>query len=297
VSRVAASRYAEGRAYVTFDGHRSDNFGSWVFRTDDYGATWADVSSNLPDEPVYVIVEDPKNPNLLFVGTEFAVYGTVNGGESWARVMSGMPTVPVHDLIIHPRDGDLIAATHGRSVWILDDITPLQQLDDEALAADVFLFDNKVATQWRGVSRGATRGHKLFMGRNPLTIQQREPGNSPSELVNTAAINFYLKETPSEEVTIVVSEIGGDRSFETSLEAHAGINRYFWPMRFERAEGTPAAGGGRAGGARGGRGGFGRGPQGPPAAPGTYRVRLTAGGETYTTTLVVRADPEAGAIQ
>ncbi len=302
VSRVAASRYAEGRAYVTFDGHRSDDFGSWVFRTDDYGATWTDVSSNLPDEPVYVIVEDPKNPNLLFVGTEFAVYGTVNGGERWARVMSGMPTVPVHDLIIHPRDGDLIAATHGRSVWILDDITPLQQFDDEAMASDVFLFDNKVATQWRGVSRGATRGHKLFMGRNPLTIQQREPGNSPSELANTAAINFYLREAPAEEVTIAISEIGGDQSFETSFEAHAGINRYFWPMRFAPAAGAEApggarGGGGRAAGARGGRGGFGRGPQGPSAVPGTYRVRLTVSGETYTTTLVIRADPEAAGLQ
>jgi len=292
VSRVAASRYAEGRAYVTLDGHRSDNFGSFVFRTDDFGATWTDISSDLPDEPVYVIVEDPKNPDLLFVGTEFAVHGTVNGGDSWARVMNGMPTVPVHDLIIHPRDGDLIAATHGRSVWILDDITPLQQLDDEVLAADAVLFDSKVATQWRGVSRGATRGHKLFIGRNPLSIQQRPPGNSPSELVNSAAIHFYLREAA--EATIVISDVAGEQRFEATIDGEAGINRYFWPMRFTPARSaapTPTPAGGR-----GGRG-FGRGPQGTPAGPGTYVVRLTVGGETHTTTLSVRADPEAGAIQ
>ena len=302
VSRVAASRYAEGRAYVTLDGHRSDNFDSWVFRTDDYGVTWTDISSNLPDEPVYVIVEDTKNPDLVFVGTEFAVHGTVNGGESWGRVMNGMPTVPVHDLVIHPRDGDLIAATHGRSVWILDDISPLQQLNAEVLAADLHLFDNKVATQWRGVSRGATRGHKLFMGRNPLTIDQRDPGNSPSELVNSAAINFYLKEAPQDDVGIAISGVTGDDTFEATIEAVAGINRYFWPMRFASADqggdGGRRAGGGRGGGGRGGRGGRGggfRGPQGPPAGPGTYLVRLTIGGETYTTTLSVRADPEVGA--
>jgi photosystem II stability/assembly factor-like uncharacterized protein len=310
VSRVAASRYAEGRAYVTFDGHRSDNFGSWVFRTDDFGATWADISSNLPEEPVYVIVEDPRNPELLFVGTEFAAYGTVNGGESWARVMNGMPTAPVHDLVIHPRDGDLIAATHGRSVWILDDITPLQQLNDEVLAADAFLFDNKVATQWRGISRGATRGHKLFTGRNPLTIDQRPPGNSPSELVNRAAISFYLRE--GGEVSITISEVSGEQSFETTVDAEAGINRYFWPMRFTPAAGPAVGAGGRGGGggggggrgggrggqgARGGRGGFGRGPQGTPATPGTYLVRLTVGDETYTTTLSIRADPETSGIE
>ena len=272
------------------------------FDTDDFGATWTDISSNLPDEPVYVIVEDAKNPELLFVGTEFAVYGTVSGGESWARAMNGMPTVPVHDLVIHPRDGDLIAGTHGRSVWILDDITPLQQLNDEVLAVDVFLFDNKVATQWRGISRGATRGHKLFTGRNPLTIDQRPPGNSPSELVNRAAINFYLRE--GGEVGIAISEVGGEQTFETTIDADAGINRYFWPMCFgcneARGDGAGDRGGGAGGpGGRGGRGGrgFGRGPQGTPAAPGTYVVRLTAGDTTYTTTVSIRADPETSGIE
>jgi len=300
VSRVVASRYAEGRAYVSFDGHRSDNFESWVFRTDDYGATWTDVSGNLPDEPVYVVTEDPKNSQLLFVGTEFGAYATVNGGERWGRLDNGLPTVAVHDLIVHPRDGDLIAATHGRSVWILDDITPLQQVNSEVLAADAHMFTNRVATQWRGVSRGATRGHKLFMGRNPLTIQQRPPGNSPSELASTAAINFYLREAPGEDVTIEISGIGGDQRFQTTIEATAGINRYYWPMRFSPAAaqgGGAGAQGGRGGaGARGGRGGF-RGPQGPQAGPGTYLVKLTVGGETYTATLSIRPDPEASAIE
>ena len=297
VSRVEASRFAAGRAYVTFDGHRSDDFGSWVVRTDDFGATWTDISGNLPDEPVYVIEEDPINPDLLFVGTEFAVYATVDGGATWARLMNGMPTVPVHDLIVHPRDGDLIAATHGRSIWILDDITPLQQLRADVLAADAYLFENRVATQWRGISRGATRGHKLFMGRNPLTIQQRPPGNSPSQLVNTAAVNFYLREAPSAPVTLTIRDPRGGLSFETAIEARAGINRYYWPMRFSPPEGQGGRRGGRGGG-RGGRGGGGRGGfLGPEAGPGTYLVTLEAAGEAITTSLRVRSDPEASVIE
>jgi hypothetical protein len=180
-------------------------------------------------------------------------------------------------------------------VWILDDITPLQQLTDEVTAADVHLFDNKVATQWRGISRGATRGHKLFMGRNPLSIEQREPGNSPSELANSAAITFWLADAG--EVTLTVSDLEGEQSFETTLQAHAGINRYYWPMRFAPPGGR-GGDGGRAGfGGRGGRGGRGRGSQGVPAGPGTYLVRLTVDDIAHTTTISVRPDPEAAAIQ
>jgi len=293
VSRVAASHFAEGRAYVTFDGHRSDNFDAWVFRTDDFGATWTNIGAGLPDKPVYVIVEDDRNPDLLFVGNELGVWATVDGGRRWTRLDNGLPTVPVYDLIVHPRDGDLIAATHGRSVWILDDISALQQLDTEVLASDAWLFDSKVATQWRGISRGATRGHKLFMGRNPLTIQQRDPGNSPSELSNSAALHFWVRDAG--EVTLTVSEVDGEQQFETTIDAHAGINRYFWPMRFSRSE----ADGGQGAGGRGGRGGrgFGRGAQGAPAGPGTYVVRITVGDRTLTATLHVRADPEAAAIE
>ncbi|MGD8816482.1 MAG: hypothetical protein PVJ51_04800 [Acidobacteriota bacterium] len=292
VSRVVASHFAEGRAYVTFDGHRSDNFDAWVFRTDDYGATWTNIGAGLPAKPVYVIAEDGHNPDLLFVGNELGVWGTVDGGRAWTRLDNGLPTVPVYDLIIHPREGDLIAATHGRSVWILDDISALQQLDAEVLASDAWLFDSKVATQWRGISRGATRGHKLFMGRNPLTIQQRSPGNSPSELSNSAAIHFFVRDP--EEVTLTISEVDGEQQFETTIDAHAGINRYFWPMRF-----PPSDNGGQGAGGRGGRGGrgFGRGAQGAAAEPGTYLVRITVGDDTLTSTLRVRSDPDAGAIE
>ncbi|MCZ6916598.1 MAG: hypothetical protein O7I93_07465 [Gemmatimonadetes bacterium] len=301
VSRVTASRYAAGRAYVTFDGHRSDNFHPWVFQTDDFGRSWTSISSNLPDDhPVYVITEDPKNSNLLFVGTEFSVFATVDGGARWDRLMNGMPTVAVHDLVIHPRDGDLIAATHGRSVWILDDIGPLQQLTPEVAASDVHLFDNRVATQWKGISRGATRGHKLFMGRNPLTIEHQPPGNSPRQLVTSATIDFNVGDAVRGPVGIEITDMAGERSFIGSVDVQPGINRYFWSMRFDpteeqrrqreeqiarfRAQGFGGGGGG---------GGFGGGGQlpGDLVTPGTYRVTLTVNGQRHHGTVTVREDP------
>ena len=343
VSRVEPSHFDAGTAYVSFDGHRRDDFKPYVLKTTDFGRTWTAIVGNLPAKsPVYVIKEDLKNPNLLFAGNEIGPYASIDGGASWRR-LNGMPIVPVHDLVIHPREGDLIAATHGRSLWILDDITPLQQLTPAVLESDAHLFQNKVATIWNAISRGATRGHLMFQGRNPLTIRQQAPANSPSELTNSATISFYLKSAPAEPVQMEISSMDGARTVTLNVPATAGINRYFWDMRFERgAAGDGGRGGGgaaevaEAGGRRarrwrcGGRppvGVAGRGrrrgrscgwrrqraggaavpraaipmrrkpaPQqgggGAVAAPGTYRVKLTVGGKTLTTTLTVRGSGE-----
>ncbi len=302
VSRVEASRFDDGTAYVTFDGHRSDNFQPWVFKTTDHGSSWTNISSNLPEgHAVYVIREDVKNPNLLFVGTEFAVFASVDGGASWHRLMNGLPTVAVHDLVIHPRDGDLIAATHGRSIWILDDITPLQQLNADVLAADVHMFENRTATTWRGVSRGATRGHKLFMGRNPLAIDQRPPGNSPAQLETSASITYYLARAPRGAVSVEIADLTGENRFTTEIPGTPGVNRYFWNLRFDPTEEERRQAQERLERLRrqfGNQGpGFGRRQrvQGTAATPGTYLVTITVDGESYRTTVRVREDPEATA--
>ena len=309
VSRVEASRYDEGAAYVSFDGHRSDNFKPWIFKTTDYGRSWKNIGSGLPDgQPVYVVREDLKNQDLLFAGTEFTVFVSVDGGDHWHRLMNDMPTVAVHDLVIHARDGDLIAATHGRSIWILDDITPLQQLTEEVLASDVHLFENRVATQWKGVSRGATRGHKLFMGRNPLSIEHQPPGNSPAQLENSATIDYYLKDGPSGPIALKIADLSGSQVFTGELEGRVGINRYFWDMRFdlteeqrsrqeERLARLRAQAGGQFRG--GGRGGFpGGGPvRGALAEPATYVVELTVDGTTYSSTVTIREDPAMDGVQ
>jgi photosystem II stability/assembly factor-like uncharacterized protein len=298
ISRVEPSRFQEGTAYASVDGHRSDRFDPWIFGTTDYGATWTQLTDGIPEgHAIYVVREDPMNSNLLYAGSEFGVFFSINGGESWAPIGSGFPTVAVHDLVIHPREGDLIAATHGRSIWILDDITALQQLTPEVEAAQLHLFDQKAATKWQGISRGATRGHQLFMGRNPLTIDQQEPGNSPSELRNSAAIHFWLGSNPTGPVTVEVSSIDGSQTASVELrQAHAGINRFFWDLRFppsqeerdefqERLAQMRARGGGPGGG-------FGmRGPQGALAEAGTYILRVTVDGQSVQGTLAVRNDP------
>lgn len=225
VSRVEASRFAEGTCYLTFDGHRSDLFKPFVFKTTDYGKTWTSISADLPEGgPVYVIREDLKNQTLLFVGTEFAVFFTLNGGESWTRLSLNMPTVAFHDLMIHPRENDLIAGTHGRGIWILDDITPLQQATGKVLAQDAHLFESsRPGTHWLSLGRGGYgRGHLFFAGENP------QPG---------AAINFYLKETPSDPVIVEVADATGKlKTTYTLKDAHAGLNRLMWDMRFDPEE-------------------------------------------------------------
>src|SRR5205807_4775901 len=120
-------------AYVSVDGHRSDDLKPYVFVTHDYGASFQAIANNLPASGnVQVIREDPKNKDLLYVGTEFGLFVSLNGGKEWQKFMNGYPTVRTDDILVHPRDNDLIVATHGRSVWIADDITPLQQLTTEA---------------------------------------------------------------------------------------------------------------------------------------------------------------------
>ena len=173
VSRLEASHFEPGTAYLTFDGHRSDQFQPWVFKTNDFGQSWQSLSANLPkNEVVRVIREDLKNPNLLFIGTETGIFFSIDQGQTWDRFMSNLPTVSVYDLKIHPRENDLIAGTHGRSIWIADDIGPLQQLSNQVLSSNAWLFEQKEATIWENTSRGGQRGHFWFAGENPKTIER-----------------------------------------------------------------------------------------------------------------------------
>jgi photosystem II stability/assembly factor-like uncharacterized protein len=294
VSRVEASRYDAATAYVAFDNHRRDDFRPYLFRTTDFGQTWTNLSVNLPDDaPVYVVEEDPRNPDLLFVGTEFAAHVSIDGGATWHRLMTGLPTVAIHDLVVHPREGDLVAATHGRSIWILDDLGPLQQLSETVLAKEVHLFQNRTATRWHGISRGATRGHMFFAAKNPLTITRREPMNSPADLTNSATIDFFLKTAPSGKVSIEVTPLDGEGRFTAEIDAHQGINRFYWNLRFNPDPNTPRP----APGEGGGFGPFAGQRLGQAASAGTYRVTLTVGGRSTFGTVTVREDPASSGIE
>jgi photosystem II stability/assembly factor-like uncharacterized protein len=287
ISRVDASHFEAGGAYVSIDGHRSDDLHPYLFVTHDYGRTWAHVAGNLPAfGNVQVVKEDPKNRNLLYVGTEFGMFVSLDAGKSWEKFMTGYPTVRTDDILVHPRDGDLIVASHGRSIWIADDITPLQQLTPAAMQQDALLFDVRPAIAWQNDFRydEYVGGYKQFEGEN-----------AP----RGTAIQFYLKSAAQGDAKIAILDAAGTALCETRVTASAGIHRVQWslatPLASAGGRGGRAGGGGApagaapntscSGGAAGGRGGGGGGAQ-----PGNYIVKLTVGGKDYTKPVQVLED-------
>lgn len=233
VSRLEASNFNQGTAYLTFDGHRSDKFQPWVFKTTDFGKTWTSLSASLPqNEVVRVIREDLKNPNLLFIGTETGIFYTVNQGQRWQRFMTDFPTVSVYDLKIHPRENDLIAGTHGRSIWIADDISPLQQLNESVLSAQAWLFEQKEATIWENTSRGGQRGHFWFAGENPPTIE-RTTSVPRAGYSSGAMISYYIGAYASDDLELEISDLSGKYKRVVKLENQKGIHRYIWNREFD----------------------------------------------------------------
>ncbi|MFT5517479.1 MAG: photosystem II stability/assembly factor-like uncharacterized protein [Rhodothermales bacterium] len=233
VSRVEASHFDPGTAYVSFDGHRSDLFDPWVFTTTDFGETWADLGGSLPaGQVVRVVREDPVNPDLLFAGTEFAVFASLNRGASWHRLMGHMPTVSTMDLVVHPRDGDLVAGTHGRGLFVMDDITPLQQLSTAVRASAAHLFEQRPATIWENVSRGGQRGHFWWAGENPPSIQNTS-SIPRAEFKNTALIAYYVGAANSEGVTLEITGPAGVKRHRAELSTEPGIHRYRWDLGFD----------------------------------------------------------------
>jgi len=310
VSRVVTSKFNAGTAYATFDGHRNGDFKVYAYMTSDFGDNWKSIVSDLPQNNgiVNVIREHPRNANLLFVGTEYGAYVSFDKGGSWTKIKMNLPTVPVDDILIHPRDNDLIFGTHGRSIWIMDDITPLEQMNDAVVASDLFLFDVRPSTMWRTWSNTGSTGHKMFLGENPP---------------NGAIINFYLKSPlkDREQVRISIQDaqgqtireivcgrrppatpqtdqqaqgggggfgggFGGGGGGQAPCEAKPGINRVVWDMRARSV--IPQLGG--AGG--GGGGGFGGGNRpGFRVDPGSYTVKVKLGEKEVSKNITLGEDP------
>lgn len=239
VARIEASHFDAATAYVAFDGHWTNDLAPYLFKTVDYGKTWSNIGATLPaNEVVRVVREDLKNPNLLFIGTETGVWYSIDGGRAWARCMPNLPTVSVYDLFIHPRDGDLIAGTHGRSIWILDDITPLQQLNEQVRGSSAWLFAQRPAVLWNNVSRGGQRGHFWFAGENPPSFTNA--GELPRAAVaNNALIHYFVGDTGSDSLTLEISDLAGLQTRSVKLPAKAGVQRYRWDLKFDPKPYTP----------------------------------------------------------
>jgi photosystem II stability/assembly factor-like uncharacterized protein len=273
VSRVQASSHMAGRAYVAKSGYKFDDSRPFLYQTDDFGATWKSISSNLPNQPINVVFEDRTNPNLLFVGNDMGVFVTINSGVSWVKMNNNMPNVPVHDLLVHPRENDLVIGSYGRGIFIAN-IAPLQEINDAILASDVHLFRIKPTVQ--RVIRAFAANDYLFGQRNTQTP------NEP----NGMAIRYYLKNEAKSKPTITVADSRGQEVARMTGSNLPGINTVVWSTRDRGDQGRGAEGRGAAAG----RGeGAGRGFTAPGVNPldqwaplGEYTVTLDVGGQKLT---------------
>jgi photosystem II stability/assembly factor-like uncharacterized protein len=277
VSRVQFSTHNDGTIYATFDGHRSNDFKPYVMRSTDFGRTWTSITGDLPDGgSVQVIREHPRQPNLLFVGTEFGAFFTVDNGVHWTQLKTGIPGVPVWDMQIQADWNDLVLGTHGRGVYILDDLGPLEKLAEAKRAAVAYLFParNEIAMTLNN-SRISGMGSTGFTGQNP------ENGVRLAYLIN--------KISADDKAKLEILDGRGRIVRELPVPRRTGMFRPVWDMRVGApltaavdtnvAAGRAPAGGGGGGGGFGGGGfggGFGRGATPSyTAAPGSYTVRLT----------------------
>jgi len=214
ISRVQASKFAEGRAYLTVDGHRSDDFHPYVYMTEDFGKTWTPISAGLPDnKSVYCVTEGAKNQDLLFIGNESGIHVSTDRGKTWVKYDNkDFPNVPVYDLEVHPRDLDLIVATHGRSIWTIN-VSGLEQATSDTMNADAAIFAP------RDVVTFGSLDSEGFDGDQNWTSKNSQPG---------AEIHYYFKNDLKDDPTIVVSDIMGNASPEFKADKTAGYHVYTW---------------------------------------------------------------------
>jgi photosystem II stability/assembly factor-like uncharacterized protein len=271
VSRVVASGRDAAEAFIALDAHRDGDFRPWVFRTGDFGRTWTPIAEGLDTlGSVRALVQDPVNPAVLYVGTEHALYASPNGGDLWAKFMGSLPTTIYMDLEIHPREHDLVAATHGRSIWVLDDARPLAEFSPAIAASPLHLFAVRPATTrhyWKDTSY---RGHAEWNGENPPD----------------GAILSYWLGRPADGVAITVSNASGRIVRRLEGAVGRGLNRAVWDLRHAPVDAAEAEAERDPLLVRD------VGPRGAFVSPGTYTVVIEADGDRVTGTVEVRGDPD-----
>jgi hypothetical protein len=260
---VEAGRHRRGSAFVAFDGHRAGDMQSYLYATDDYGKTWRAIADGL-DGYVHSVRQDLVRPDALFAGTEFGLFISVDGGARWARLTT-LPRVAVHDMRIHPREHDLVLATHGRGIQILDDLTPLRHLTPEVMAKNVAVLPSRPATQ------AVFASLQDFPGDDEYTAPNAPDG---------AVIVYYLKARHIfGRLTVEILDPVGKVIHTLPAGARQGLNRVVWNMRLPAPKSAAAPGLGA------------RAIAGPPVAEGRYTVRVTKGDDVATGTIDVGADP------
>jgi photosystem II stability/assembly factor-like uncharacterized protein len=282
VDLIEASPHDGNTAYLAVDRHKLDDFKPYIFKTTDLGKSWNAIVNGIPDGAyVHAVREDPKKRDLLYAGTELGVFVSFDDGAHWQPLKLNLPPSPIHDLVI--KDDDLVVATHGRSFWVLDDVTPLRQVNTPSATADMILYQPQTALRLH----------------YPEEFDKRQPvGDNPPP---GAIINYYLKTGPRDEVTLDILDAqdklvrhlsskekkDGEQPPEwpdrvarvKTIPANEGMNRFAWDLRYDDPIQIPGA--------------FyaGNGPKGPLALPGDYQVKLTVGGKSQTAPLHLAIDP------
>ena len=288
ISLIDPSPHDAGTAYVAVDRHRLDDFKPYIYKTTEYGKQWTKLVNGIPDTAyVHAVREDPKRKGLLYAGTETGIYVSYDDGANWQSLRMNLPQTPIDDLIVH--DNDLVVATHGRAFWILDDITPLRQLQASTQDEDVKFFAPEAAYRTRIFSfplRGESAG-----------------ANPPSG----AILDYWLKDAPKDEIKLDILDAKGNviRKFSSkkpkqeegaeenpfrrggseTIPAEKGLNRFVWDLRYEPATKVPGLvvwGGSGAG---------------PFAVPGKYQAKLIAAGKDYTVSFEIKEDPRVPVTQ
>lgn len=255
VNQVHPSKSVPGRVYVAANDYRNDDYNNYLWVSEDDGTTWRSIVGDLPLERVVRVVrEDPRDPDVLYLGTELGLFWSTNGGRNWRELRGGLPTVAVNDLVIHPRDNDLVIATHGRGIYILDQVNALQEMDEGVARSDLHLFSIEPAQQVRYRGEKAHTGNMIFEGENP-------PAGAIVDFFfsgNGATVDFQIRDSAGNQVA------------EHTMEGATGVNRWVWDLRHAQSS---------------------RSGTGPLVVPGTYTIRGSMGSTSAERTVEVREDP------
>jgi hypothetical protein len=267
---IEVSRHNPNTVYVAIDNHRSNDLNNYIYKSVDGGKSFTAIAGDMPaGRVVRTVREDVRNPNLLFAGTEMGLFFSPNGGTNWIELKNNLPTLPHNDLVIHPRDNDLVLATHGRGIWILDKVNALQEMTPQVLASPAHLFTVSPAYQIRQTNVKAHTGDMWYRGENPA---------------NGALVDYWLGAAGTAPA-ITVHSAGGQLINTLRATSSKGVNRVVWNLRetdlpirggFGGDDDAPQTGGGMPG---------------PLVTPGVYVVRLVAGGRTLEQKVEVREDP------
>ena len=287
VSSIEPSRFDAGSAYLTVDLHQVNNRDPFVYKTTDYGRTWRAITNGIPRSMlsyVHCIKEDPVRRGLLYAGTENAIYVSFDDGENWQPLQTNMPHAPVYWITVQEHYNDLVIATYGRGFWIMDDVTPLQQLTAPVLATDAHLFPPRPTYRLRDITQDASSPNDPATGQNPPY---------------GAAINYYLRSAPAGDVTISILDAQNQVIRTLTGPKAAGLNRVYWDLRDEpsievRMRTIPMYAPDVELGADGTRPAQGAGRISILQPPGAYTVRLNVAGKQITQKLEVRKDPNSG---